>query len=123
MEDLKSKVSDWLEKEGYPLEMHVAAEFIKAGFQVAQSVFYVDEETKSTREVDLMAFINYPIGTGWLTFSIVIECKASKSKPWIAFITNDTTNDALRLERFLYNQKSEGLIRVLNKGMKSMDLI
>ena len=45
------KVCEWLEKQGYPLEMLVAQAFQKEDFLVSLSDFYEDFETKSQREI------------------------------------------------------------------------
>lgn len=89
-DELKSKINNWLEKHGYPLEMYVASAFQKNGFQVAQSVMYLDNETGISREVDIVAYKTFNIADFYFHFSSLIECKSTKSKPWLSFIVKNS---------------------------------
>ena len=82
---LREKVEEWLRKEGYPLEMRIAERFRKAGFAITQSDYYVDPETKQSREIDVVASVQH--SQNQLTFRIkfAIECKSSLDKPWLLF--------------------------------------
>ncbi len=53
--DLIKGVRGWLEKQGYPLEMRVAAQFEKSNFLVLQSSYYVLPE-QQPRELDVVAW-------------------------------------------------------------------
>jgi hypothetical protein len=55
MGELKTKVEEWISKEGYPLEMQVAQIFQEAGYSVTQSDYYEDFETGKHREIDVTA--------------------------------------------------------------------
>src|SRR5687767_1963194 len=89
---MKSAVLDWLEKQGYPLEMHVAEEFRKAGFEVTQSEFYLDPDTNQPREVDVLAtnYVEITPTERVVRIRFVIECKRSRDKPWVMFVPPDT---------------------------------
>jgi hypothetical protein len=80
-------VREWLLKQGYPLEMHVAKVLREAGYEVSQGEYYSDEESGKAREVDLIASFEVPIRGQekgiYLTF--VIECKVAP-KPWVVFL-------------------------------------
>jgi hypothetical protein len=52
---ITKNVREWLEGEGFPLEMRVAAAFRKTGFDVRQSSFYMDPESGKGREIDVIA--------------------------------------------------------------------
>ena len=80
------EVHAWLEDEGFPLEMRVAAAFRKAGFEVRQSNFYLDSESGKAREIDVIA--TDPDYMGVVDINFVIECKSSK-KPWILLSSDD----------------------------------
>jgi hypothetical protein len=73
------KVKEWLEKQGFLLEMKTAAAFRDAGFEVRQSSHYVDPDTGKSREIDVLA--RDPDFLGIVDIQFTIECKASK-KPW-----------------------------------------
>ncbi|ASZ14131.1 hypothetical protein KTO58_03345 [Chitinophaga pendula] len=70
--DLKNKVKEWLDKQGYPLEMYVAAAFQESGFKIAQSVMYVDPDSKTPREVDLVAHKTIEHSGVYISFAIVL---------------------------------------------------
>lgn len=53
--NLDNKVKDWIQKTGFPFEMEVANAFVNAGFMVAQSVYYRDNELGKYREADIIA--------------------------------------------------------------------
>jgi hypothetical protein len=83
------RVKEWLQKEGYPLEMKAALIFEESGFNVTQGVHYEDLITNKYREIDLVAQIRK--ATANKSFEIIlqciVECKYSKDKPWIIFST------------------------------------
>lgn len=83
--DLRSKVVDWLERTGLPLEMETATEFQKAGFTVAQSSIYADPESERGREIDVVAHARDR--TGMVQIYFAAECKASPN-PWVVLETN-----------------------------------
>src|SRR5688572_29025754 len=53
--DLIKGVRGWLDKQGYPLEMRVAAQFEKTDFHVLQSSYYV-LPGQQPRELDVEAW-------------------------------------------------------------------
>lgn len=83
---LDQKVLEWLEKQGYPLEMAVAKAFQDAGMHVDQSVYYRDPETDTPREIDVVAGWEDGEFADYFMFScqFCIECKKSKY-PWVVF--------------------------------------
>ncbi len=44
---LSVKVQEWLEKQGYPLEMTVASKLARVDLDVTQSSYYDDPETET----------------------------------------------------------------------------
>ncbi len=81
---LSSKVRKWLEKQGYSLEMRVAQAFERAGFDVSQSSYYLDPESHSLREIDVVASTRCRIGSMWISVALFVECKYAH-KPWVVF--------------------------------------
>lgn len=99
--DLRTKVLEWLNQQGYPLEMRVARELQTAGFgnNLTIGSFYEDLQTGKDREVDVIA---YHVQTGLRQGSItsfallvllLVECKKS-TKPWIGFVVEDNPLNA-----------------------------
>lgn len=83
--DLRGRVEEWLEKQGYPLEMHTAAAFKRAGFQVTIADFYEDVEEGKSREIDVTAARFSSLDRDvFLQVCIRVECKRS-DKPWVLF--------------------------------------
>lgn len=84
---LENKISDWLKKHGYPLEMTVAHALQNAGYYVIPSASYKDPDTDIVREIDLTAQrhcgIDKPV---FFQVACTIECKLSPDKPWILFM-------------------------------------
>jgi len=89
MSELETKIRSWLDEQGYPLEMRVARAFRQAGFSVLQSDYYEDPKTKTQREIDVIASISKKIDKFRIRIEFVIECKLSKSKPWIMFCSSN----------------------------------
>lgn len=88
-ENLEDKILKWIDKEGYPLELKATQILRTIGFEVGQSIFYLDSESSDTREIDIVAYKYYKIKDKWVTFAFVIECKSSRDKPWIAFTSKE----------------------------------
>jgi hypothetical protein len=84
-DELLGKLSGWLEQQGYPLEMDVAAAFRAVGFQVLQASYYEDPDEQKPREIDLVATRWAEPEGAFLSLTYVVECKSSRSKPWILF--------------------------------------
>jgi len=85
---LKAKLRDWLRTQGYPLEMAVASAFRRNGLLVAQSEYYRDPDTHLPREIDVVVYRDSQLGNYALRLMLVVECKASKDKPWVLFTSH-----------------------------------
>lgn len=82
---MEKKIREWLQSQGYPLEMRVARLFRAQGFRIVQSEFYEDTETGTQRETDLTARIDYKFDGVNARIEFVVECKSTPDKPWILF--------------------------------------
>jgi len=82
-----SKIKEWLEIHGHSLEMRVAKKFGENEFNVSQFEYFVDQETKSVRQMDVVASISRMIDNSVVTVNLIIECKYAKSKPWVILLT------------------------------------
>jgi hypothetical protein len=91
---MTENVRQWLEGEGFPLEMRVAAAFRKTGFDVRQSSLYTDPESAKNREIDVIA--TDPDHIGIVEIHFVVECKSSK-KPWVLLTSEDVLSNYNRL--------------------------
>lgn len=89
-DDLKTKVSKWLNKQGYPLEMRVASTLQQSGFRVVQSEYFSDPETGDSRELDIVAYKQKEVENILFRISLLIECKRSTDKPWLLFTSDKT---------------------------------
>jgi hypothetical protein len=87
-ESLNVRVAKWLDSQGYPLEMRVARMFRSSGFRVVQSDYFSDPETGTSREIDVVATTDLAHQEYLVRLSFVVECKASRDKPWVAFASS-----------------------------------
>lgn len=87
--NINKNIETWISKKGFPFEMEIARAFQSSGFIVTISDFYVDYETNDSREIDIIALRNSDreIKTP-LQVCINIECKSSREKPWVLFVSD-----------------------------------
>jgi hypothetical protein len=86
--DLTASVLDWLGRTGYPLELRVGKVLQKAGWHVNYGRRYTDPESGKSRELDVQALVGgISRGNASVFYSLCIECKSSKDKPWVALDT------------------------------------
>ena len=112
------KVKEWLEKQGFLLEMKTAAAFRHARFEVRQSSHYVDPDSGKSRKIDALA--HDPDFLGIVDIQFPVECKASK-KPWVLLCSAETLSGYNRLFAFAPMSDScrrvfaERLVELLDK--------
>ena len=114
-----AKLHEWLEKQGYPLEMKVAKELLKNNFNTLQSNYYKDPETDKSREIDVVGQFGYAHKGYTVLFQLIIECKNNTSKPWITFSSENHTikdNDFL-IQRPASNNGSKYLKFISEKKL------
>jgi hypothetical protein len=88
-ESLEGKVASWLRDQGYPLEMEAAWISKSKGFDISQSDYYLDPEINQPREIDLVLKANRFTDRFNLEYSLFVECKSSRDKPWLLFSTEN----------------------------------
>lgn len=92
--DEEARVSEWVRKTGFPLEMKVANAFRASDCLVAtQGVPYVDLESDKVRECDVLATWQAGIGGHLTAFHFVVECKGKTGLPWVAFSSGTKSSD------------------------------
>jgi ribosomal protein L34 len=82
-EELIQKTRNWLDTQGYPLEMKVARCFQKVGFRVSSSEYYLDPDERKPREIDVIASMDIIVSGKTFQFAFTVECKSSKGSPWV----------------------------------------
>jgi hypothetical protein len=86
--DLSSKVAKWLHSEGYPLEFRAANIMRSSGFRARQGEYVRRRDQDGAREVDVVASMHQSSEDGVvIRISQVVECKWSKDKPWVIFVS------------------------------------
>jgi hypothetical protein len=80
---LRDQVHEWIERQGYPLEMTVANAFTqRSPAFVEQSKYYRDSTTGEIREADVVAIYSGILpgegGKAWLTAYVIVECKGDR---------------------------------------------
>jgi hypothetical protein len=104
-EDLSTKVKNWVEEQGYSLEMRVAKRFQENGFSVSQFEHFVDQESHSVRPVDVVATLSQDFESSRVDVKLYIECKYSaKDKPWVIVVTSDKFDKHAFFSRTLKGQ-------------------
>jgi hypothetical protein len=109
--DLSKQVKDWLSKQGYPLELEVArAFFAVGGLSVSISDIYKDYDTGESREIDVtVCKFHRRIRELSLRVCCRIECKTSKDKPWVVFVS-DVQPNALSVLSLLCDSTYRGFL-------------
>ena len=97
MAGLKEKLRNWLESQGYPLEMRVARSFRRHNFRVFKSDYYKDPDSGVMRETDVRPSLQDEIHGVLGRIGFVIECKQSKDKPWVLFTGATSLADPARV--------------------------
>ena len=87
--NLNDKLMNWLNEQGYPLEMATASLFRKCGFRAFQSDYSTDPESNTQRVIDVLAYRQKETENMLLRVSFSVECKNAKDKPWIIFSSED----------------------------------
>ncbi len=114
MSDPKDAVDEFLRNNGYPLEMLVAKEFRKAGFEVYQSSIYVDKEKGKDREIDVTAYYWRIVDEIQVSIKVIIECKFAKT-PWVLFTGEIANFDNLPFPTFYCsNYAGKKLLKTLS---------
>lgn len=98
-----SKIKEWLDKQGYALEMRAALILEQAGFEVSQSVYYLDPEKSILREIDVTASMGKHFDNSWIAFKLFLECKYAV-KPWVVFATQKRQIPYLYFARLFYGK-------------------
>jgi len=105
---IETRISKWLESQGYPLEMFVAQSFKEIG-QVIQSDFYTDPVTGKLREIDVKTYCTTgparPDHEHFIQVGCTIECKLARDKPWILFTTQPDFDGGLWLPTLAVGSK------------------
>jgi hypothetical protein len=73
-----------LDKSGFSLEIDTLNCLANKGWTAYPQYGYIDKQTKKLRTVDIIASPYGPIYSKQA--KAIIECKSSKSKPWVFFI-------------------------------------
>jgi hypothetical protein len=111
--ELDKKLLDWLNAQGYPLEMRVARSFQQQGFSVIQSDYYKDPESGDMREIDVHTILDYHGAEFPVHVGFVIECKLSKDKPWILFTGSTSPPGVVTVEQRPASTLGEKLLSAL----------
>ncbi len=100
--NLEKKVVEWLNSQGYPLEMHTAKCCRDAGLTTQPSYYYFDGESGKQRETDVYGYTREMRATKKgrnFQLSFAFECKQSRAKPWVAFTHTHMNQDDISLHR------------------------
>lgn len=85
MSDAQTNVTEWLSKQGFPLEFKAAEIFARNGFETDQGAYITDPIEEIPREIDVIASSAHEDDGRSYRFSVVAECKWSRERPWVVF--------------------------------------
>ena len=111
---IEAKLTEWLETQGYPLEMKVALEFEKAGLGTSISSFYRDPKSGDVREIDVLAYRYDSRPDIDIRVLFVIECKSSRDHPWV-FFASGPGNPLERTVRTIFTVASKTGRQLINR--------
>lgn len=83
--DLRTRVVNWINGEGYPLEFRTAREFRRKRLPASLGDYVRHPKTGNVREVDILSRIRVRANSCALDISTIVECKFSRDKPWVVF--------------------------------------
>ncbi len=82
-----------------------------AGFEVSQSDYYFDPDGGEPREIDLVLSVQEFQKRFDLSYTLFVECKSSRDKPWLLFCTpNEVGGDISEGNRLRYFHLSHAFI-------------
>jgi hypothetical protein len=86
-EALETKLLNWLEAQGYPLEFEVARRFGRAEWNVLHESVFKDPTSEKLRAADLEAWriVANESGEVFARVTLWVQCKKTDSTPWIVF--------------------------------------
>lgn len=100
--EFKSKLIKDIKKTGFPFEMEVSSLLKRRGWHVSNGLYYIDKDENKGREIDVIAenhksqFFDFNKNlTLEVVFTLILEIKESKDKPWVFFTSESTTLDLL----------------------------
>lgn len=110
---MKSKLKEWLEKTGYPLEIRGEKILSDYEFDIINSHLYKDSEKNIYRELDLWASKYFKYEGIQLTINLLIECKKSE-KPFILINTNDKKKSSFSFGEYIMGFENPNVGVLLN---------
>lgn len=110
MSNLKDKILEDILKTGFVTELQVGSVLRKREWTTSHGDTYEDLDTGKSREIDIIAtLVKYDEESDlFLEFSLVIDVKRMKKRPWVIFSTEKTISDTegWRILNSGYNYKS-----------------
>jgi hypothetical protein len=116
LEELRRGAEEWLNKEGYPLEMRTHKVFKDAGFHnISQGGYYRDPITLKWREIDVATYDILNKSGEWFYISYVVECTYAARTPWVVFPIDSTrtADDEWIWEGHIWSEAASGVSTVL----------
>jgi hypothetical protein len=62
-QSLESKIRDWFDAEGYPLEFRTVRAFAEAAFEADQGMYVQDRKDEKVREIDVLAGVRCEVSS------------------------------------------------------------
>ena len=110
MDELQSKVEEWLSKQGFPLEFRVARTLNGVGLPSFQGRYVRDPQSDELRETDVISSLHHESRDILCRTSVVVECKWSRDRPWVLFTGNDIPTPEAQMVQTIASPFGEGVL-------------
>lgn len=123
--DQDREVFEWLQRQGYPLEMSVAQSFdILPLYDASLGNYYEDQDTGKMREIDILAQAMLGDGrTHSLRLCYLVECKTDKDDPWV-ILKSEAESSLIPTFLYVYSQVAyELMFRILYRKKESLSML
>ena len=114
--DLIEKISRWVGRSGFPLEMRVH-KLVTPHLEVVQSAYQDPETGKYRAGADVVGCVGKVVNassTGpdqFRTYMFaVIECKSGNKKPWVAFLNNYEASGINMVQQLTTSEAARGVV-------------
>lgn len=113
----EEKVSNEINKTGFVLEYEVTDAFSKAGWNLINNKYYLDDIHNVPREIDIVAYKVEEIFEVYVYTSLLISCKKNESDNWAFLVKALDKNDPNLNWKPIENTTSSKILRRMSKRL------
>lgn len=94
-----SKIIESIGNTGFVLEYKVSQLLEENGWSIINSRYYLDDDSKKSREIDIIAYKAQEINETTYYTTLIISCKKSNEQIW-TFLVKDLENNDPNIEKY-----------------------